>query len=165
MCVTHIYDKPAKAVKSRLLIQEVKAMRLFFLSLLCLLTPSVWAADPLSVAQVEKITGLSGLSVTASKYDKGGISFVTADKDLVLAVKLQSAQIYEVWKSQPSFSDQTPLAGIGAEAVVSKTGRYVCFKKADKGICVTAMPERRNKPTLVSDAQLIELARAAAANQ
>ena len=140
-------------------------MRLFFLGLCCLLSPNAWAADPLSVAEVEKITGLSGLSVTASKYDKGGISFVTADKSLVLAVKLQSAEIYEVWKSQPAFADQAPLAGIGTDAVASKTGRYVCFKKANKGTCVTAMPAMMKKPALVSDAQLIELARTAASHQ
>lgn len=124
---------------------------------------SACAADVLTVAQVEKVTGLSGLKTKPSKYDKGGTSFVTAGDDLAVAVKNQSAAVYEVWKSHPSFEDQKTLAGVGDDAIVSGRGRYVCFKKAGKGICITGMYDMPGKPALVNDAQLVELARVAAA--
>lgn len=73
---------------------------------------SAQAADALTVAQVEKITGLTGLKVEPSKYDKGGISFM-AGKDLVVAVKQESADAYAVWKEQGARGDQQPLAGVG----------------------------------------------------
>ena len=124
---------------------------------------SSFAADPLTVAQVEKVTGLKGLKVTPSKYDKGGISFVTEKNDLAVAVKNQSASVYDIWKSQGAGSDHKPVAGIGDDAISSKQGRYICFKKASKGICVVGMVAVGGTPELVSDAQLLELARLAAA--
>lgn len=125
---------------------------------------SVCAADALTVAQVEKVTGLSGLSTKPAKYDKGGIDFVTAAGDLVVSLKNQAASVYAVWKSQPSFPDQKAMPGLGDEGLASKTGRYVCVKKADRGICVTGMVAMPDKKPLVSDAQLVELARVAASN-
>jgi hypothetical protein len=124
---------------------------------------TVAAADALNVAQVEKVTGLSGLSVRAAKYDKAARVFVTAKDEMVVSLKQANAEIYEVWKTKPSFSDQAPLAGIGDDAISSKKGRYVCFKKGGQGACVTAMAALVGTPAAANDAQVLELARLAAA--
>lgn len=121
---------------------------------------SAQAADALTVAQVEKITGLTGLKVEPSKYDKGGISFM-AGKDLVVAVKQESADAYAVWKEQGARGDQQPLAGVGEDAITSKKARYVCFRKSGRGICLTAMPPKMSP---IDDDKLLALAKAAAAN-
>lgn len=123
------------------------------------------AADlPLTVAQVEKATGLSGLSTKPAKYDKVGTNFVTASGQIALTVKVASAAVYEVWKSQPSMGDQVPLAGVGDDAISSKTGRYFCFRKSGTGVCIVGMPSFPGKPALLNEAQLLELARLAAAH-
>jgi hypothetical protein len=120
------------------------------------------AAEPLTVAQIEKVTGLTGLSVKPSKYDKVGKNYVTPKNDLALTVKLASASVYEVWKSQPAMDDQVALSGLGEEAISSRKGRYVCFRKAAAGVCIVGMVALPGTPALVSDAQLLELARLAA---
>lgn len=127
---------------------------------LALASLSAQAADALTVAQVEKITGLAGLTVGPSKYDKGGISFM-AGKDLVVAVKQESADAYAVWKEQGARGDQQPLAGVGEDAITSKKARYVCFRKSGRGICLTAMPPKMSP---IDDEKLLALAKAAAAN-
>jgi hypothetical protein len=133
------------------------------LVLAALATSSATAAEPLTIAQVEKVTGLSKLSVKPAKYDKSAKNFVTANNDVAVSVKLAPASMYDLWKSQPSMSDQTALAGVGEDALMSKKGRYVCFKKSSSGVCVTGMVSMPGSPALVNDEQLLQLARQAAA--
>lgn len=123
----------------------------------------VTAAEPLTVAQVEKVTGLTGLSVKPGKYDKASKNFVNAKGDLAISVKVAGASVYDVWKSQASTSDQAAFSGLGDDAIISKNGRYVCFKKHGTGVCVTGMVALQGGAALVSDAQVLELARLAAA--
>jgi hypothetical protein len=120
------------------------------------------AAEPLSVAQVEKVTGFKGLVVKPAKYDKAARNFVTAEGDAVVSLKLASASVYEVWKASPSFADQAPLNGLGDDALVSRSGHYVCFRKGGNGVCVTSMPAVSKGAQPVSDSQVLELARLAA---
>jgi hypothetical protein len=127
-------------------------------------TGSARAAELLTIALVEKVTGLSGLSIKPAKYDKSAKNFVTANNEVAVSVKLAPASMYDFWKSQPSMSDQTALAGLGEDAVTSKKGRYVCFKKSTSGVCVTGMVSLPGSPALISDEQLLQLARQAAAN-
>ncbi len=122
------------------------------------------AAEPLTVAQIEKATGLSGLSAKPAKYDKAAQNYVTGKNELAVTVKVASASVYEVWKSQPSMSDQVPLSGLGEDAISSRKGRYICFRKSGAGVCVTGMVSLGEAPPLVSDAKLLELARLAASN-
>ena len=123
-----------------------------------------FAADPLSLAQIEKVTGLSGLSAKPGKYDKASQNYLTAKNELAVSVKVASASVYDVWRSQPSMNDQAPLSGLGDEAISSKKGRYICFKKGATGVCVTGMVSLGDGQPLVSDAKLLELARLAASN-
>lgn len=127
-------------------------------------TSSAFAGEPLTIGQIERVTGLTGLSMKPGKYDKTSRNYVTPKDDLVLTVKIASASVYEVWKSQPSINDQVPVSGLGEDAVGSKRGRYLCFKKAGTGICVAGMVALPGVPELVNDSQILELARLAASN-
>jgi hypothetical protein len=123
----------------------------------------VWSAElPLSVPQVEKVTGLAGLSTKPAKYDKVGTNFVTAQGKTVITLKVASVSIYDVWKSQPAMDDQAAYAGVGEDAVISKKGRYICFKKAGQGVCVVGDISLPGSPPLATDAQIAELAKLAA---
>ena len=123
-----------------------------------------FSAEPLTLAQIEKVTGLSGLSVKPGKYDKASQNYLTSKNELAVTVKVASASVYDVWKSQPSMNDQTPLSGLGEDAISSKKGRYICFKKGAAGVCVVGMVSLGEGQPLVSDAKLLELARLAASN-
>lgn len=118
---------------------------------------------PLTVAQVEKITGQSGLATKAAKYDKAGTNFVTAQGATVITLKVARAGIYDVWKSQPAMNDQAAYAGLGEDAVISKKGHYICFKKSGRGVCVVGGIDLPGKPALATDAHIAELAKLAAA--
>lgn len=125
--------------------------------------PAAAAGDlPLTVAQVEKVTGQSGLATKAAKYDKAGTNFVTAQGATVVTLKVASASVYDVWKSQPSMNDQVAYPGLGEDAVASKKGHYICFKKSGQGICVIGDIDLPGKPALATDAHVAELARLAA---
>ena len=126
---------------------------------LCSLTR---AAEVLTVAQIEKVTGVTGLSSKPAKYDKAALNYLTSKNELAVSIKVASASVYEVWKSQPSMNDQIALASLGDDAISSKTGRYVCFKKGGAGVCVTGMVAVGESQPLVNDAKLLELARLAA---
>jgi hypothetical protein len=118
---------------------------------------------PLTVAQVEKVTGQSGLTTKPAKYDKAGTNFVTTQGATVITLKVASASVYDVWKSQPSMDDQVAYAGLGDDAVISKKGHYICFKKSGQGVCVVGSIELPGKPALAADAHIAELAKLAAA--
>jgi len=138
-------------------------MSLRFLSTFALIvaaaaSPAQSAELPLAISQVEKVTGLSGLTTKPAKYDKVGTNFVTAQGQTVITLKVASAAIYDVWKSHPSMNDQAPLAGVGEDAVVSKQGHYICFKKSGQGVCVVV---GNAGTTPMSDAQIVELAKLA----
>lgn len=124
----------------------------------------VLAIEPLTLAQIEKVTGLTGLSVKPGKYDKASQNYLTARNELAVTVKVANASVYDVWKSQASMSDQTPLSGLGDDAISSKKGRYICFKKSGSGVCVVGMVALGEGQPLVSDAKLLELARLAASS-
>lgn len=121
-------------------------------------------AEPLSVAQVESVTGLKGLTVASSKVDRTAKTFTTADNELALTMKLAHASVFDFWRDQASADDQAPLKGLADEAFASKKGRYVCFRKASKGMCLVAKAATGSAAQLISDAQLMELAKTAAAN-
>lgn len=117
---------------------------------------------PLSKAQVETATGRTGLSTKPAKYDKLGTNFVSADGAIVVTLKVAPASVYEVWKSQPAMEDQVPLPGIGEDAVTSKAGVYVCFRKLSQGICVVSGAPVPGEPAHATYEQVVQLAKTAA---
>jgi hypothetical protein len=129
---------------------------------IALITTAQAAGLPLTVAQVEQVTGQSGLTTKPSKYDKLGTDFVTPAGATVVTVRVGTSDLYNTWKAQPSMSDQAPMPGVGDDAIVSKKGRYVCFRRATEGACVVGDYAFRGKPPLVSDEQLLQLAKLAA---
>lgn len=138
---------------------------IFFVAIVVFLFPNfATAREVLSIGQIEEVIGIFGLSAKPSKYDKVATAYVTAKKESVLTLKLASAAVYDVWKSQPPMDDQLPLDKLGDDAIISQKGRYVCFKQADASVCVIGMRALPGKPALVSDAKLLELARLASSS-
>jgi hypothetical protein len=128
------------------------------------ITSSAAAAEPLTVAQVEKVTRLSGLSAQPSKNDKAATDFITRKDELVITFKVTTATAFNLSRSHPWLVDQVGLPGLGDEAFTSKVGRYICFKKGSMGACMTRAAALPNKPALVTEAQLLQLARVALEN-
>jgi hypothetical protein len=110
-----------------------------------------------------KATGLAGLHAVTGKYDKGGFSVVDGKNQVVVSVKDQPASVYAVWKSQ---APGQAVAGLGDDAFLSKTGQVVsiCFKKSDRGVCVSGSTTELPGSAVVSEAQLMNLARTAASH-
>ncbi len=134
------------------------------LALVAATSAQAQSIEPLSVMQVESITGLKGLTLAPSKVDRSAKTFTTAENELALTMKIAHASVFEFWRDQASADDQAPLQGLADEAFASKKGRYVCFRKASKGVCLVARAATGNAAQLIGDAQLMELARTTAGN-
>lgn len=124
-----------------------------------------WAAakDPLSVAEVEKVAKQQGLKIAESKTWKEDREFLTPQNQAILFLKINTADLYATWKS--GYGDGAkPLAGIGDDAFMSSAGGFatVCFRRKTQGICV--MPGFVNGRFSLTEPQIIELAKIAAAN-
>lgn len=128
-------------------------------SLVLFVATAAQAADPLTVAQVESVTGLTGLKMQPSKVDRTARTFTTATDELALTMKLAHASVFEFWREQPSADDQAPVKGLGDEAFASAKGRYVCFRKASKGVCLIARAATGNAAQLVTETHLMTLAK------
>jgi hypothetical protein len=132
------------------------------------------AADPrLTVADVEKVTGLKGLQLVAPGSVPGagaGLNFATADKKMILMVNFGPAALYSRAKAQkeshgvpmPLFHADVP--GVGDEAFDSPPGplQYVLYvRKGGNAASFTAYFVPPNKATLTMD-QLKQIAKVAA---
>jgi hypothetical protein len=128
-------------------------------------------ADPrLTVADVEKVTGLKGVQIVAPGSVPGagaGLNFATADKKMVLMVNFGPAALYGRAKAQkeyhgmpmPLFHADVP--GIGDEAFDSPPGplQYVLYvRKGTNAASFTAYFVPPNKATLTMD-QLKQVAK------
>ena len=134
--------------------------------LLWALSNSVFAGDLLAVADVEKITGLSGIQAVAKDPAKGAggeLNFANADKKLIAMVMIQDASMFDFWKKQYG-KDGVPAEALGAEAFRTKPGSaisYIAFRKSNKAIWIQSMGwDKTGKPNL-SEAQLADLAKLA----
>jgi hypothetical protein len=132
-------------------------------------------ADPrLTVADVEKVTGLNGIQLVAPGSVAGagaGLNFATADKHMVLMVNFGPAALYRRAKEQKTVGGMpmplfhADVAGIGDEAFDSPPGpmQYVLYvRKGTNAASFTAYYVSANKATLTMD-QLKQLARIAVA--
>lgn len=122
-----------------------------------------WAAvkDPLSVAEVERVTQYKGLKVVPSRLPVDR-EFQTPQGATVLVVRADTADMYAMWK-QVAGKTARPLPGVGEEAFVGKAGlAYVCLRKKAQGVCVT--PGYEKGRAVLSEPQLVELAKVAAGN-
>jgi hypothetical protein len=125
------------------------------------------AADMLSVADLEKITGLTGVHATPKDQAKGAggdLNFANADNKLIAMVMIQDAGMFDFWKKQyGKLTD--PVPNLGLEAFQTKPGSaiaYVFFHKGNKGVWIQSMGWNKKGAANITDAQLLELARLAA---
>ncbi len=125
-------------------------------------------AQALTVQDVEKAGGLTGVKTVAKDPSKGAggeLNFAGADDKLVLMVMIQPASMYEFWKKQYGAKAQ-PVANLGSEAYRSAPGGfigYVFFLKGSQGVWVQSMGWKKDGSASFTAAQLEQLARAAAA--
>jgi hypothetical protein len=132
------------------------------------------AADPrLTVADVEKVTGLKGLQLVAPGSVPGagaGLNFATTDKKMILMVNFGPAALYSRAKAQkeshgvpmPLFHGDVP--GVGDEAFDSPPGplQYVLYvRKGGNAASFTAYFVPPNKATLTME-QLKQIAKVVA---
>jgi len=129
--------------------------------------------DPrLTVADVEKVSGLKGLQIVAPRAVTGagpGLNFASADKHMVLMVNFGPAALYQRAKQQKTYGGMpmplfhADVPGIGDEAFDSPPGsmQYVLYvRKGANAASFTAYYVSANKATLTMD-QLKALARVA----
>src|ERR1051325_2137404 len=120
--------------------------------------------DPrLTVADVEKATGLKGLQQVAPGAATGagaGLNFATADKKMVLMVNFGPAALYQRAKQQKTYAGvpmplfHADVPGIGDEAFDSPPGplQYVLYvRKGANAASFTAYFVSAKKATLTMD--------------
>jgi hypothetical protein len=141
-------------------------MRPTFLVLpaLILCAPNVFASDPLTADDIEKVTGLSGLHAVARNPGKGTggkLNFAGSDDKLVVMVSVQKADVYQSWKK--AFFGEA-VSGVGDEAFLSPNVPQpyaISFRKGDTAVTISSFFDRSGKPKLTR-AQLTKLAQLAA---
>lgn len=132
------------------------------------------AADPrVTVADVEKVTGLSGVQLVAPGSVAGagaGLNFATADRKMILMVNFGPAALYTQAKNQKEYHGMpmplfhAAVPGIGDEAFDSPPGpmQFVLYmRKGNNAASFTAYYVGPNKATLTID-QLKAIAKVAA---
>ncbi|HEY7291063.1 MAG TPA: hypothetical protein VH583_14600 [Vicinamibacterales bacterium] len=132
------------------------------------------AADPrLTVADVEKATGLKGVQLVAPGSIAGagaGLNFASAEKKMILMVNFGPAALYNRAKAQKEYAGvpmplfHADVPGIGDEAFDSPPGplQYVLYvRKGANAASFTAYYVPPNKATLTLE-QLKQIARVAA---
>jgi hypothetical protein len=132
----------------------------------------------LTVADVEKITGLSGVHVVAPGSQPGagpGLDFAGPDNKLILMVNFGTDALYRRAREQKEMSvgsTKVPMvlyhasvAGIGDEAFDSPPGpmQYVIYlRKGAKAASVTTYFDASGKKTRLSMEQLTTIAKTVA---
>ena len=126
----------------------------------------------LTVADVEKVTGLKGVQLVAPGSITGagaGLNFATADKHMLLMVNFGPAALYQRAREQKTYAGvpmpllHADVPGIGDEAFDSPPGpmQYVLYvRKGATAASFTAYYVSANKATLTMD-QLKALAKTA----
>ena len=132
---------------------------------------SAQSSDPrLTVADVEKVTGLKGLQLVAPGSVAGagaGLNFATAEKKMLLMVNFGPAALYSRAKAQKEYAGvpmplfHADVPGVGDEAFDSPPGplQYVLYvRKGTNAASFTAYFVPPNKATLTMD-QLKQIAK------
>jgi hypothetical protein len=123
------------------------------------------AADILSVAEVEKAAGVSGVKLAPRDPAKGAggdLNFSGPDGKLLVMVRLYKSSRYAALKKMYFAAD---VPGVGDEAFAGPPGvkqpYVVYFRKGEKAASVTTYFDRGGKPKLTL-AQLSDLGRTVA---
>lgn len=125
------------------------------------------SADPrITIADVEKVTGLAGLTIVAPRSVPGagpGVNFAGSDRKMILMVNFGTADLYRRARAQtemkvgntsvPMKLFHADVPGIGDEAFDSPPGpvQYVLYlRKGEKAASLTTYL-RGGKPVLTTD--------------
>jgi hypothetical protein len=98
------------------------------LPLVALMAATAHAANELTVADVEAVSGLTGVALIAKNAIPGAggdLNFVRADRKLLLLVNIAEASHYATAKQQ--FDKVTIVPGIGDEAFTPDTFTWVLY--------------------------------------
>jgi hypothetical protein len=131
--------------------------------------------DPrLTIAEVERVSGIKGLQILAPAAVPGagpGLNFAGPDKKMVLMVNFGTADLYQHAKNQQELKTggmtipmplfHAALPGIGDEAFDSPPGplQYVIYlRKGQQAASLTTYFTRGGKTTVLSLDQLKQLA-------
>lgn len=117
-------------------------------------------AQPIAVAAVSKVLGVTGLAykVDAKRTPSQtytGHEYTTAAGDTVLHLTTAPADQYAGWKS--GSSDFEAVSGLGVEAAFSKGMGMLCARSTAKAACLMADPVYFMTKPKPSVAQLKEL--------
>ena len=152
-----------------------KLFLLFLAGILMMVSSTVILAATydsfLTIADVEKVSGLTGIKIVAKDPSKGAggdLNFATADGKLVMMANFLNVRYFQEYKKQPSYF-KAPVAGVGDEAFSGpkRDPQYVLFFRKGN-YCVTLSsffnPEGTStNPTMLTMNQLIALGKTIAA--
>jgi hypothetical protein len=132
---------------------------------LALAAPAAGAADLLTIADVQSVSGLALVESVAKKSQPGAggdLNFVTGGRKLVLTVGIHNESIFPTWKRMFA---RDVVVGIGDEAFTGpREGAqpYVFyFRKGGKAVSLSSHFDKSGKP-LLTVAKLTRLAGIAA---
>jgi hypothetical protein len=123
------------------------------------------ASDLLTIADVEKVSGLTGVKTVENQSMPGAggdINFVNADGNLILIASFYDGANFDALKSTPNYRE--PLSGLGDAAFVgpskdiTATLYEVGFKKGDHTALLVTFFKSMTQDTVLTMDQLKELA-------
>jgi len=125
-----------------------------------------FAADLLTVADVEKVTGWTGLKFMPKAPEKGAggeLNFANADGRVALTVFVQPESMYAVWKKK--FPGKA-VSGLGDEAfAMGEKGfpPFIVFRKGKMAVWLqTLLFKAKDKYIMLDMEQISALAKVAA---
>jgi hypothetical protein len=115
----------------------------------------------LTVADIEKVTGLKGVTPIPKSADADGdLNFGGKNGQVILSVTFLDASAYVGYKSSKE-GFKSPLSGVGEEGFIGPAGDepsfIVVFRKASYAVMLNTIPD--GKTTRLSIKQLTELAK------
>ncbi len=117
---------------------------LLIITALLILMPRAQAADILTVADIQKVSGLSDIKTVEKNSVNGAsgeLNFAHKDGRLVCIVMIHSSSAFEAWKEKyGNNTDDMPDVGeAGFRTRPKATVNYVVFKKGDKTVWIQSM--------------------------
>jgi hypothetical protein len=160
-------DSPPKGVYQRKVAMSKKALFILTIPLLAVLGSGNLAAQArydkyLSVADVQKITGLTGIKqVARSEEADGDLNFASQDGNIILAVSIYAASAYSSARSSKQ-GFKSSLPGVGEDAFVGPADGpplyILAFRKGAFTVVINTELENKTAARLTMD-QLTAIAK------
>ena len=148
--------------------KQLIARVMVFVTVVVLVGTSVrlLAADILTTADIQKVSGLTGITTTAKNAITGAagdLNFAGADGKLV-AIVMISTSMFDTWqKKYGGFGE--PVPELGADAFRTKPKamiNYVVFRKGGTAVWIQSMGYKKDGSQTLDAKQLTDLAKIAA---